>query len=257
VVIVVIGDEILSGHTVDSNSPWLVQRLVRSGHRVSRIVVIPDDVDEIASTLRQLLDQKTDTVFIMGGIGPTHDDVTFEGVARGLGVELSYSPKAASLMYQYLSLRNPDLDRDTIDTDPGVIKMATIPECAEPLINREGSAPALEIVRNGSTLFVLPGVPREFKHVLDSEILDKRLPECRDAQVFVDLPVSATERSMMDLLKTCSDNHPDVKLGSYPQPDRVVILRLSGCKEAVDDCLEELKSRLLDAFGKSVMVTSR
>ncbi len=93
--ILCVGDEILSGDVVDTNSAWLAKRLSAQGVGVEKIMVIGDDVDAISAALKTC---NSDFVFVMGGLGPTHDDITREGVAKGVGKALERNEEAASVL---------------------------------------------------------------------------------------------------------------------------------------------------------------
>ena len=101
--IIVIGNEILSGKVVDTNSPFLARELRSLGVTLLRILTIPDDVETIAAAVREF-HTSFDIVFTSGGVGPTHDDVTMEGVARGLGRRVIRHPAIEGRLREYLKL---------------------------------------------------------------------------------------------------------------------------------------------------------
>ena len=117
--IVVIGNEILSGKVVDANSPYLCQELRPLGVDVRRIVVLPDDVEVIAEHVAALASPAFDYVLTTGGVGPTHDDVTIEAVARGLGPPSGHPARVCSALLQEHWAERPAAVRD---------KMASVPE---------------------------------------------------------------------------------------------------------------------------------
>src|SRR5215470_9329724 len=99
--IVVVGNEILSGKVTDTNSPFLARELRRLGVTLLRILTIPDEVDVIAAAVREF-HRAYDVVFTSGGVGPTHDDVTMEGVARGLNRRVIRHPDIEGRLREYL-----------------------------------------------------------------------------------------------------------------------------------------------------------
>ena len=119
--IVVIGNEILSGKTVDSNSAFLARELRQLGVTLRRITVIPDELDVIAETVRDF-HSKCDIVFTSGGVGPTHDDITIAGVACALGRRVVVHPVLESKIREYLRDR---------PVNAAHLKMAEVPEGAE------------------------------------------------------------------------------------------------------------------------------
>ena len=117
--IVIIGDEILSGKFADENAALLIRDLRELGVRLSRITIIPDDVEEIAETVPRF-SRRFDFVFTSGGVGPTHDDVTMEGIARGFGTRVIRHPALEDLLRQFYQSR----------LQPGHLRLADVPEGA-------------------------------------------------------------------------------------------------------------------------------
>src|ERR671923_1836523 len=151
--IILVGNEILSGKIVDANASYLCRELRGLGVEVRRISVIPDEVDLIAAEVgRFAVDY--DVVFTSGGVGPTHDDVTIEGVARAMGVAVVRHPALVTLLERYY--------RDAL-TD-AALRMAEIPEGAE-LITGNGLRFPNIALRN---VYVLPGVPEIFRRRFDA-----------------------------------------------------------------------------------------
>ncbi len=122
--IIVIGNEILSGKVVDTNSPFLARELRGLGVTLLRILTIPDDVETIAAAVREF-HTSFDVVFTSGGVGPTHDDVTMEGVARGLGRRVIRHPAIEGRLREYL--------KDKVNA--ARLKMAEVPEGSELIVD--------------------------------------------------------------------------------------------------------------------------
>src|SRR4029078_10126725 len=132
--IVVIGNEILSGKTVDSNSAFLARELRQLGGTLPRITVIPDELDVIEETVRDF-HQTFDLVFTSGGVGPTHDDITIEGVARALGRRVIVHPVLETKIHEYLNGKIPNAAH---------LKMAEVPEGAELLMDERIRFPTIK-----------------------------------------------------------------------------------------------------------------
>lgn len=113
--IIVIGDEILKGQIQDTNTKFLAEELHRSGIQLQRIVILPDDIDDIANAVREFCTKFTH-VFTCGGVGPTHDDVTFEAIAKAFGQELVISDKIKHVLEKHF---NGDLNES-------ILKMAKV-----------------------------------------------------------------------------------------------------------------------------------
>jgi molybdenum cofactor synthesis domain-containing protein len=227
--IVVIGDEILSGQTEDQNSLYLSRELKGLGVRVKHIAVIPDDIDEIASSLRQLSD-KHDYVFTTGGIGPTHDDVTIEGVARGFGVEVTKDP----------GLERAILEKFQDSSAEAAIKMAGIPRGAE-LIETGGLRLPIIVFRN---IFIFPGIPEYLK--IKFEAIKERFRE-RPFHMRR-LHINGHESSIAHILKEAEEEFLGVKIGSYPvigkDTARIKVTMESKERELVEAALEYIMGRL-------------
>src|SRR5262249_41300729 len=144
---ILIGNEILSGKIVDANASYLCRELRGLGVDVRKITVIPDDVDLIAFEV-SAFSRAFDVVFTSGGVGPTHDDVTIEGVARALGVPVVRDQRLVRLLEAFYRDRRQELNEARL-------KMAEVPEGAELMAGETLTFPAV-LVRN---IYVLPGVP--------------------------------------------------------------------------------------------------
>ena len=143
--ILIIGNEILSGRTVDKNTSFIAKWLGELGISVEEVRVIPDKESVIINTLNELR-KKYQYVFTTGGIGPTHDDITSESVAKAFEKKCVYNKEAYAILEKYYA---------NSDFNEGRKKMAKMPEGAKLIYNEQGSAPAFYI----ENVFVLPGIP--------------------------------------------------------------------------------------------------
>ncbi|NPA47167.1 MAG: damage-inducible protein CinA [Thermococci archaeon] len=171
--IITIGDEILTGNIVDSNSAFIAGRLTERGYWVRRITTVGDDVGEVEKAVREALQRKPGVIVTSGGLGPTHDDVTMLGVARALGVELKLCEECLERIKEFYRLLHSKGLIDDPELNEARRKMAYLPEGATPLENREGAAPGAFIEHDGTKVFVLPGMPREMKSMLVREVLPR------------------------------------------------------------------------------------
>lgn len=152
-----VGDELLSGRTRDANLHFLGGALNRWGLPLSEARVVRDDLDEIATAVRDLLLPGT-LLVTTGGLGPTSDDITLDGIARALGVPLRDCPAAAGLIadrYKALGEKVPE----------GAMKQAVLPEGSIPVENPAGVAPGVVLPARGGVVVSLPGVPREVREL--------------------------------------------------------------------------------------------
>jgi molybdenum cofactor synthesis domain-containing protein len=166
--IVAVGRELLTGHTVDTNSAWLAASLVRLGARVSRIAVVDDDVAAIAAALDEARGRGVGLVVTTGGLGPTADDCTLAGIAAAFGGPLEEHPAAlAFVARRYGELAAAGAVSDGALT-PARRKMAALPAGAQPLDNPVGSAPGVLLNEGNVTVIALPGVPAEMRAVFEA-----------------------------------------------------------------------------------------
>jgi molybdenum cofactor synthesis domain-containing protein len=234
--ILVIGNEILSGKVVDTNSPYLCGELRDLGVDVERIVTIPDLVEVIAAEVKEM-SRAYDFVFTSGGIGPTHDDLTIEGVAAAFGRQVE---RSESLMERLRRSRSGELNES-------LLKMAMVPAGATLLDAGDFWFP-LVIVEN---VYIFPGIP---------ELLKRKFETARDRfrgvpfvtrRVYVKQYESEIAASLNELLK----EFPELMLGSYPkirqESFRVVLTLESRDEDYVQRALDSLLARLpADAVHK-------
>lgn len=208
--ILVVGNEILSGKVVDTNSPYLCQELYTLGVDVRRVAVVPDDIEVIAEDVA-IFAQMFDYVFTTGGVGPTHDDVTIEAVAQGLQRQVVIHPELEALLEEHW-IDRPETARR---------KMASVPEGVQLLMEPSLPVPVLLI----ENVYVFPGIPQLLRRKFDSIKERFRDLPYYGHQVYVTMP----ESTFAHLLHTLLHEFPDVLLGSYPEvrnPDYRVKLTL-------------------------------
>ncbi|MFZ5892438.1 MAG: competence/damage-inducible protein A [Myxococcota bacterium] len=195
----VIGNELLSGKIQEANLIELARALRALGIRLIRAVFVPDDIDVIANSVRELR-TLADVVFTSGGVGPTHDDVTVEAIARAFGVEAVIEPTLAALLREVYGERCTDAH----------LRMALVPQGAELVSNADVRWPTPLI----GNVYVLPGVPEIFRMRLDavrSHLTGPR-PLISKA-VFLALD----EPELTPTLNSVVAAHPEVEIGSYPK----------------------------------------
>jgi FAD synthetase len=195
--IVIIGNEVLSGKTRDTNSHFFCTELRQLGVEVQKISTIQDDVQIIGKEVASF-SARFDYVFTSGGVGPTHDDVTIEGVAHGLGVKVVRHPDIEGRMRQRLG--------DQVNE--ARLRMANVPEGAT-LLATEAPFAAIVKIRN---IYIFPGIPR---------ILEERFHAIKER--FRDTPyylknvyVRYGEGVIASILNELLVNFPNLMLGSYP-----------------------------------------
>lgn len=151
--LVSIGNELLIGRVVNTNMAWLGRRLTHLGYRVGAGIVVPDEVEAIAWAFRTAVGRGARVVVSTGGLGPTFDDKTAEGLAAAMGVELILNEEALEMVEEKYSGALTE----------SRVKMAKIPKGARPVPNPVGTAPGVEVEWRGTLIFLLPGVPAEME----------------------------------------------------------------------------------------------
>jgi molybdenum cofactor synthesis domain-containing protein len=227
--ILLIGNEILSGKIRDENASYLCRELRSLGVDVRRIAVIPDEVALIAEEVATFA-KSFDLVFTSGGVGPTHDDVTVEGVARAMGVPVVRHPELVALLERHY--------RGTVTE--AALRMAEIPEGAELVTGGSLRFPTI-LMRN---VYVLPGVPEIFRQKFDA--LRERF---RDQPIHLkNVFVGIGEGTLAAYLNRLLESFPLLQLGSYPElsnPEYKVKVTLESRDHGyLEQALTELLARL-------------
>jgi nicotinamide-nucleotide amidase len=165
--ILCIGNELLSGITIDTNAHWLSQKITESGACVKRITIVRDDVDEISLEIKESLARKPKWLIISGGLGPTYDDKTLKGLAMSVGVALALDNRAVEMLRKSYSRYLANY----YDLNEIQLKMATIPIGSIPIQNPVGTAPSVLIETAETNIICLPGVPKELQAIFLERIL--------------------------------------------------------------------------------------
>lgn len=242
--IIVIGDEILGGFVQDTNSGWLAQRLQSLGFPLDRIVTVPDSFDAIDEALgAELRRSRPRLLLTSGGIGSTPDDVTFEAVARHLGLGLYSEPMINERISAALAWTAEQGMDVTDDHERSMRKMAHVPESAYLLPGGGGFVPAVAVdvdggvgSDDGATLVVLPGVPGQLRRIFDEGIEPHLLAGRGRPQHVAEVRHPYPESTLNPVLDRLVAEYPDVHLGSYPGTECIV--RLKGDKERVEAAME-------------------
>jgi len=200
--LLVIGDEILSGRTRDVNIGTTAEFCTDLGIDLSEVRVVPDIEAEIIEALNALR-RKYTYVFTTGGIGPTHDDITADAVAKAFGVELPINPVAREMLESRW--------RETgTEVNAARLRMARIPEGADLIVNSVSAAPGFRI----ENVHVMAGVP-----IIMKAMLEAILPTLRTGRKVLSrtVPAQVGEGIIAAPLSALQDKYPDVKMGSYPR----------------------------------------
>jgi molybdenum cofactor synthesis domain-containing protein len=225
VALVTVGDELLVGDTVNTNASWLGERLAERGASVGRVVVVPDAEADIAAEVSRLA-AAYDAVLVTGGVGPTHDDVTMDGVAAAFDRDVVRHSDAVAYFEAHDTYQFDDLTAGTAD----------LPAGARLLENDVGVAPGA-VVEN---VYVLPGVPDEMKSMFES--VAGEFSGTTNHVEFVE--VDAAESSLIPAMRDLQDEF-DVVVGSYPGES--VRVKIQHEDEAtVDEAADWFRERVAD-----------
>jgi len=197
----VIGDEILSGRTADRNINYIASHLTRIGIRLAEVRIVADDEVAIVEAVNALRARHT-YLITTGGIGPTHDDITADAVAKALGVPIDHDPRAVELLNAYFARRG-------VEPTPARMRMARIPHGADLITNSVSVAPGFMI----GNVIVLAGVPDIMQVMLDD--VTSRLRT--GAKMLTEtIQLYRPEGDVADLFAAHQQTFPDVAMGSYP-----------------------------------------
>lgn len=245
---IAVGDEVLAGFQLDTNSHWLAERLRLLGSPVKRITVVKDRQRDIVEQLhRDLGDAEVEHVFCSGGLGPTPDDRTFEAVAAALGRGLiTWQHVLDRIERRVRRLHEAGLI-DSSQVSDGNLRMARIPADPDHVFrNSRGMAPGVVYKVAGKQLFVLPGVPAELKGIFTEELEPEFLAGRSGAVVRELRFVFAVEARFYPVMRELEASHPDVSVGSYPhfETKELVIRFLGEDPKRVDEAAEIVRARV-------------
>ena len=238
--ILIIGNEILSGRTQDTNTSTLATWLNSIGVKVNEVRVIPDIEKTIVETLNVL--RKTNNyVFTTGGIGPTHDDITAQSVSKAFGVKYEIHKEAFKILEEYY---NPG------EFNEGRQKMVMMPENAELILNPTSGAPGFSV----DNVFCLPGVPSILKSMLGG--LKNKLVG-GEPILSLTIRLKTVESEIANSLTKVQNKNKDVEIGSYPffhagKLGVSIVLRsenqskIDACNSQILDFIKEKKIEVVD-----------
>lgn len=268
--IITIGDEILIGQVIDTNSAWMAQQLNLNAFSVNEIKTISDDNDAIVSTIKSTL-ENTNIVLLTGGLGPTKDDITKKAIADFLGVEMFFNEETYQRIIRIFKRWGQEPNEATKE-------QCFMPENTLLLKNKMGTAPGMWFEHEGKIIISMPGVPYEMKYLMEHEVIPK-LKKHFPGKPFIHrtvLTVGEGESRLAKRIEKFEDNLPDnIKLAYLPNLGKVR-LRLSGkadnatlLNEVLDSKVEELnvlipelifgyeKEELEEVVGKLLVANSK
>ena len=243
--IITIGDEILIGQIVDTNSAWMAVELNKAGFQLAQITSVHDEADHIKKALDEAL-LRADVVLMTGGLGPTKDDITKQTLCEYFGTKLVFNPDVLENIQQIYHTRQSVMNELTKS-------QAMVPEKCTVIQNRAGSAPITWFEKEGKVIVSMPGVPLEMKKVMSEEIIPRLQKHFKTpAIIHKTVQVYGIPESQLALRLTEWENSlPEYLHLAYLPNFGIVKLRISGAgqdkyklEEAINQQVETLKSIL-------------
>ena len=258
VAIVTVGNEILDGIILDTNTKWMIERLKPLGLMVKEVIIVRDDVPEIGRAINRAVEDGCGLIITSGGLGPTHDDMTLKGVAEAFNLSLEVNEEGLAIVArQYRQLHEAGRIESGEITEARK-KMAIFPNGARPLDNKVGGAPGVLLKREGFEVVSLPGVPYELMWIFDNQLiphLTQHLDESYYEEV-LSLPLR-DESTLAPLIDEAMRRVPGVWIKSLVKPygERGIKFWVSArgkdkrelearVKKAIDILLQLAKDRL-------------
>ena len=204
-----IGTELLNGQIQDTNSFWMAQQIAALGGYVRRIAILDDDMDELTGVLKDACQRGTRVVITTGGLGPTPDDMTVEAIAKIMGVGTEVDE---TLVKRYMESRGIE---KRADVSEGLIKMATKPKGSVAHSNPAGVAPCVEAQIGETTIYSLPGPPREVEALFRQSVEDALAGIYDDVRLSLRVAVNLPESQCGPILHSVMSQYPNTYLKAF------------------------------------------
>jgi molybdenum cofactor synthesis domain-containing protein len=204
-----IGTELIMGRIQDTNAHWIAQQVAELGGSLRRMTIVPDEMEEIVRALGDALARNTHLLIITGGLGPTPDDMTVEAVSRLMGVAPALHEPT---LEDFMRRRNI---KDRSEATPPMRKMATVPDGAEVFQNHVGWAPCIKVARNQTTIFILPGPPREMEALFSGYVAEFISASVQTKSAALRVIVNMFESEVSPLLEAVMVRYPTTYLKAY------------------------------------------
>ena len=214
------GNELLSGTIVDTNAQWISSKVTDAGGFVRRITVVGDEVNEISSAVKESIERKPNWLIVSGGLGPTYDDKTLEGIGTALNLKLVLDNNAVEMLRKSYTLHGLTTNYELNQTR---LKMARIPAGSTPIQNPVGSAPSvlIEIANKTTKIICLPGIPKELKAIFSENILPQIKKSISDFYIVRSYceTIGISEAMLAPTLSSIVDMYPSdsIYVKTHPQ----------------------------------------
>jgi nicotinamide-nucleotide amidase len=236
--IITIGDELLIGQTIDTNSAWMGAELSKSGFDIYRITSIHDRRHEIIDTLNDA-SGKTDVVLITGGLGPTSDDITKQTLCEFFNTRLIVNQEVLKMIEAMISRRNYPMNENNR-------RQAEVPESCRVLLNGAGTAPGMWFEKDGTIFISMPGVPNEMKYIMTEHVLPE-LNKRFISQVIIHrniMTYGSFEAKLAEILTDFESGLPEFIKLAYLPSSGVIKLRLTATGGDTEHLTEHLNNQV-------------
>lgn len=249
--IIAIGDELLIGQVVDTNSGWIAQEITPYGGRVKSVRVVADNANEIKKAVSDAFNE-TNIVLTTGGLGPTKDDITKQTLCDFFGGELIYDKEVEKNVLEVVAKRS-------LKINPLTAAQAYVPSSCRVIQNKVGTAPIMWFEKDGKVLVSMPGVPFEMQEMMHTEVfpqLKKKFQKDETVELKTFIVIGYSESLLAAALEEFENNLPkEIHLAYLPKPG-LVRLRLTGVSKNSDDLtakMEQAEQSLKQTLGESII----
>ncbi len=249
--IITIGNEILIGQTLDTNSNWIARQVTGRGWNLQRVTQVRDTLHAISDEVREALRRSPTVLMTVGGLGPTHDDMTLKGIAQALRKRLVLNKQALDAIRRHYE----EVEGPLKLTGPRR-KMATLPQGAKSVPNPVGTAPGVIIKSGGTMIFSLPGVPPEMKAIFKQSIApmlkEFRFSPTRETYMLV---AGIIESALAPVLSKAQRKFPGLYFKSHPRGQEtggspVILLHVYSIDPASTDKISDATVHVVSALSK-------
>ena len=250
--IISVGNELLIGHTLDTNSHWIAKQLTKLGWTLERVTQLRDSLDSIRSGVLGALQRRPSVLITVGGLGPTHDDMTLAGISRALNKPLRLNKEALQLVkdhYRRLESK-PKLTKYRT-------KMATLPQGSVPLPNPVGTAPGVQMQESGTVIFSLPGVPSEMKAIVRGSIIPclESFHAVRPREIEVRI-TGIIESALAPVLDQARKIYPGLYFKSHPRGREtgirpLILLHIYNIEPGAEEGVSEAAAYVTEQLARS------
>ncbi len=252
--IISIGSEILRGQISDTNSNFIVKKLVELSIDVEHISAVSDNPESLLSTLKQAL-QRSDLIITTGGLGPTEDDITYQTITRALNLKLIKYPEAEKNLKRILKKINKRIS-------PSNLKQVYLPEGAKIIINQYGTAPAMILEKDNKIICSFPGVPHEMKNLIEENLipyLKEKFPPSMIKKSKILKITGLGESSVNELIRDYMNKQTNFSFGIYANPEdiQVQITTQAPTEKEVEKLLQSSVNQLTKILGNYVYGTGK